>query len=376
LRDLFVTHFTPVLRSGGQVGTYGVVRALALLGPVDLLYIAHGAPEPSPEYTSMEGLTLHEVRPSRGIRRALRYVQARASGVPDGWARGVSPELIAEAARFARVPGRGRVIADGPVAAAALSGLMRKRPVIYNGHDLESAFRHDVEGGGFAAQGRIVSFERRILENADESWMVSRPDVEGARSLVPTAKVRFLPPAVDVSAIRPVADPPDRQEMMFVADFRWPPNRSGLTFLLDEVLPQVWRELPEARLKVVGRGLDAPPSADPRVDVCGFVEDLPAAYRSTDGIVVPLLEGGGAPIKFIEAMAYGMRIVATPKAAAPLEALPGEHYLEGADGPAFAAAMVTVLRGEAPDLGPAARALAERTYSIESVAARIAPEVA
>ena len=55
---------------------------------------------------------------------------------------------------------------------------------------------------------------------------------------------------------------------------------------------------------------------------------------------MPLLTGGGSPLKFVEALAYGLPVVATPHAAAGLEAArAGEHYRE-ADGPeAFADAL-------------------------------------
>ncbi len=43
---------------------------------------------------------------------------------------------------------------------------------------------------------------------------------------------------------------------MFVANFAYEPNRNGLRFLLDEVFPRVWKELPDARLALVGAGLE------------------------------------------------------------------------------------------------------------------------
>jgi polysaccharide biosynthesis protein PslH len=283
----------------------------------------------------------------------------------------VSPELIAAVAEAAEAPGRGRVIADGPVIAAALLGLARRRPLIYSGHDLESAFRAEVEGRGWRA---IERFERKVLQTFTESWMVSPPDVAGARRLAPGAEVRYVPPVVDVSRIRPV-ETKGRQRILYLASFRWEPNREGLRFMIHEVLPRLWDELPDARLTVVGPGLEEPPSDDPRVDAPGFVDDLAAAYGEADCVVVPLHSGGGAPLKFIEALAYGMPIVATPRAGRSLEITAGEHYLEAEDGPGFAAAIARVLRGEAPGLGAAARALAEQTYSIESVARRLAPDV-
>ena len=84
--------------------------------------------------------------------------------------------------------------------------------------------------------------------------------------------------------------------------------------------------------------------------------------------MVPLLTGGGSPLKFVEALAYGLPVVATPHAAAGLEAArAGEHYLE-ADGPeAFADALADILEHGAPDLASRGRALAESNYSIEAL---------
>jgi len=51
-------------------------------------------------------------------------------------------------------PTGGRVIADGPVAATALAPLARRRPVIYNAHNLESGFRHDLDDRGLGSHAR------------------------------------------------------------------------------------------------------------------------------------------------------------------------------------------------------------------------------
>jgi glycosyltransferase involved in cell wall biosynthesis len=138
------------------------------------------------------------------------------------------------------------------------------------------------------------------------------------------------------------------------------------------VLPRVWNVVPEFRLAVVGRGLNPPPSADARVVFTGFVSDLAAAYASAGLAVVPLLTGGGSPLKFVEALAYGLPVVATPRAAAGLEVKAGEHYFEGGGAESFAAAMVAALdRSRARHVAAAGRALVEREYSIESLARKL-----
>jgi glycosyltransferase involved in cell wall biosynthesis len=373
VRDLLVTTHTPVLRSGQAVRTYGVARALAANRELTLLYVRFGAPEPDAAFRAIAGMELREVLPSRGLRRLLAYARARASLMPDGFARGVSAELAREAGRLAGDPDRGRVIADGPIAAAALKGLARARPVIYNAHNLESGFRGELDEGRARGTRGLRRFERGLLARAAESWMVSDADLAAARELCPDAHLRYVPNVVDVSAIAPVTPAVQERRVIFVANFAYEPNRTGLRFLLDHVFPRVWGELPDTQLLLVGGGLQDPPSRDPRVHAAGFVEDLAEAYGRASCAVVPLLQGGGTPLKFVEALAYGLPVVATRRAAAGLAVRDGEHCLlaEGEQG--FAAALLGVLREGAPELARRGRELARERYSIEALSGLLAP---
>jgi glycosyltransferase involved in cell wall biosynthesis len=383
VRDLLVTTHTPVLGSGRALRTYGVARALAAHGCLDLLYVRFEAPEPDAAFRAIPRIELHEVIPSRGARRLLAYGSARLAGVPGELARGVSPELAAEVARLARAPDRGRVIADGPVAAAALARLTRKRPVIYNAHNFESGFRHELDGArGIAGARALRAFERGLLEHASESWMASEADVAAARELCPAAQLRYVPNVVDVAAIAPVQPLREERRAIFVANFAYEPNRNGLRFLLEEVLPLVWAELPDAKLALVGGGLEGSPTTrtvqspalpdDPRVEALGFVEDLRTVYARACCAVVPLLQGGGTPLKLIEALAYGLPVLATTRAVAGLEVRVGEHCLLADGGAQFAAALVRLMRDGAGELGCRGRKLAAERYSIEALSELVA----
>jgi glycosyltransferase involved in cell wall biosynthesis len=211
-----------------------------------------------------------------------------------------------------------------------------------------------------------------VLARAAEAWMVSEADAAAARELCPGVRLKLVPNVVDVAAIEPVVPDVAAQRALFVGNFSYEPNRNGLRFLLDEVLPRVWAQLPEARLRLVGAGLEQPPSDDPRVEALGFVDDLADAYAGVSAAVVPLLQGGGTPLKFVEALAYGLPIVATPRAAAGLAVRDGEHCLlaEGAD--AYADALARVLRDGAPGLGERGRALAAERYSVEALTSLVA----
>jgi polysaccharide biosynthesis protein PslH len=366
-RDLLVTTHTPTLGSGRAMRTYGIARALARSGELTILYARFGAQEPDETYTSMPSAELNEVVPSRGVRRLASYVRARLAGVPRDFAKGASPELAREAQRLARTVDADRVIADGPVAAAALRSLSRERPVIYNAHNLESSFRHELSDDR-GLRG-LRSFERRLLERASESWMVSEADIQAARELCPSARLRLVPNVIDVAAIEPVGATTE-QQAIFVADFSYEPNRDALRFLLDEVMPSVWGRLPEARLTLAGRGLgEEQPSRDPRVRALGFVDDLAGAYAQARCAVVPLRHGGGSPLKLVEALAYGLPVVATPRAVAGLELQDGIDCLIAEGASSFADALVRVLSDGAPEIANAGRRVAEERYSVQALAA-------
>jgi hypothetical protein len=365
MSTLVLTGFTPTRATGTGVRTFGVVAALARLGPVDLAYRPVGAPEPDPAYAALDRVSLHALPAGRGPRRALAYATARARGVPHDLARGAAPELVS-AARAARPTTR--VVADGPTVAAALLGVATRRPVVYCAHNLESAFRPGLEGER-AHGAALARFERRVLGTMWESWMVSRADAAGARALCPGARVRLVPNVVDVRAIHPVPPAAGSRRIVLLGDQTYAPNRSAAAFLRDEAMPRLWRTIPDARLTIAGRGGEAlPRGADDRVEVLGFVDDLRALYASAAAVAVPLLEGGGSPLKFVEALAYGVPVVATPTAARGLDVVPGEHFVEASDAEGFAAALAGVLcGGGGGNLAARGRALVEQRYSIEAL---------
>jgi glycosyltransferase involved in cell wall biosynthesis len=374
-RDLYISTYAPVLGSGRALRTYTCIRALAMLGPVDLAYVAFEGDTPSREYQSINGLTLHEIKSSRGARRAGVYLSKRLQGIPSICCRGTSPEVIDHATRMAAAPDRGRVIVGDLNAATALMPLARRRPVIYNAHNIESEYVRSDDDQHARHRAAMRRYERRLLARAAESWMVSRADLASAQALVPSARLRYAPNVVDVTAIvAPKRDDSNEagHELLMVGDFSYRPNRSGLDWLIRQILPLVLRELPDARLTLAGRGLEDWSAPLPQIRVAGFVPSLDPLYAEADCVVVPLTEGAGTPLKFIEAMAYAMPIVATPLAARGLEALAGVHYREGADAISFAAGVVDVLRHGAAPMASAARELAEREYSIEALAERLA----
>jgi glycosyltransferase involved in cell wall biosynthesis len=374
--DVLVSPFTPTVDRGRSMRTYGVVAALARHRNVEVLFKPFGDEQPAARYEQL-GIALRPVKTSRGPRRAWLFARARLDRVPLADARGLAPELGRAAARMSasRVEAErvGRMIADGPAAAALLQRY--RVDFVYLAHNFESAlrptlpeFQHE-----YGSTRTLRRFEASVLSGARESWMPSHRDMELARELAPQAELRYVPNVVDVAAITP-AVPGDRPpRALFVGSFSYPPNVHALGFLVDEVMPRVWSTLPEAELIVVGHDLELPDGTDPRVRGLGYVPRIDDAYDEAAAVVVPLLEGGGSPLKFVEAMAHGLPVVATDRAAAGLEVQDGVHYRRGEGAEGFAQALVEVLRDGSWEIAAAGRRLAERAYSIETLAAILRP---
>ncbi|MGO9890677.1 MAG: glycosyltransferase [Solirubrobacteraceae bacterium] len=365
MNDLLVTSITPTLGSGTGLRTYGVTAALARHHAVEVAYVIWGGGRPAAEYARLGDVTLRALHASRGPRRGVECLRARARGAPPHLARGVSPELAA-AGRAA--PPDVRVIADGPVVAAALLPVARTREVVYLAHNLESSgFR------GKANVSGLVQFERRVLQTFSEAWMATRADEQGARALAgEQIATRYVPNVLDTAAIEPVA-PAGARRLLFIGDFTYAPNREALEFLAGSVLPEVWQRMPDVRLRAVGRGLPAV-ARDSRIETPGFVEELGDAYRAADIVVVPLLRGGGSPLKFVEGLAYGLPVVATAHAAALIEDGVADRDFLAVDGAAdFAGAIEALLAdpGRAAAIGAAGRQLAVRGHSVDALATLI-----
>ncbi|HVT16739.1 MAG TPA: glycosyltransferase family 4 protein [Thermoanaerobaculia bacterium] len=213
---------------------------------------------------------------------------------------------------------------------------------------------------------KVRCFERSTLPRFDRIYGIT-PVEAGRLAEVVGKPVEVLSHIVCTEAFTPPAEEPREPAVLFVGNFAHRPNLHGLAWFVDRVWPAIAGAVPDARLDVVGPGLEGLPPRRlerPRVRLHGHVEDLPARYRAATVFVNPILSGGGMRGKVLEAFASGRPVVSTPLGMEGIGAKAGTHHLV-ADGPAdFGQAVTTYLRN--PDLGKAhgtaARELAVRLY--------------
>ena len=140
---------------------------------------------------------------------------------------------------------------------------------------------------------------------------------------------------------------PQQGSLVFSGALTYFPNRDGVAFFLEEVMPLISRSAPEANLTVLGDadGFDsAARQATGRVNFSGHCWDVRPSVQKAWATVVPLRHGSGTRVKILESMALGTPVISTSKGAEGLEVTPEEDILI-ADGPGeFAAQTLRLLR--------------------------------
>jgi glycosyltransferase involved in cell wall biosynthesis len=129
------------------------------------------------------------------------------------------------------------------------------------------------------------------------------------------------------------------------------PNEDGMAWFVDEILPAIRKEVPDATLTIVGRRPSAKVKAlaegRPYVSITGTVPDVRPFLEGSSVVVVPLRIGGGTRIKIYEAMGMERAVVSTTIGAEGLDVRNGEHILLADDPQSFAQSVISLLRDPA-----------------------------
>jgi glycosyltransferase involved in cell wall biosynthesis len=160
--------------------------------------------------------------------------------------------------------------------------------------------------------------------------------------------VRTLPNGVDSDYFVPADTPAETPTVVLSGKMSYHANVTAALTLVDEIMPQVWRERPEVQVVIAG---SAPtPSVRqlavrhaPRVRVTGYVPDLRPHLQAAAAAAAPIPYGAGIQNKVLEAMACGVPVVASPQASSALQAKPGTELWVAGEPAEFARALLRLL---------------------------------
>ncbi len=225
-----------------------------------------------------------------------------------------------------------------------------------------------------AAFGRLLAcFGREFawlsLASAVEARAVAAR--HGARTVV-------IPNAVEVQADQQRARATSSEPvLLFVGNLTYGPNVEAAEILARELVPRVRAQGFAARAELIGAYSPAGPIGElgglAWTDVRGQLPDLADAYGRASIAVVPLRHAAGTRIKLLEAFAHRVPVVATPAAAAGIDAVHGRELLLAENVEDLAAAIVRLLGDPAlaDELTDAAAKLVLSTYAKSVVERRL-----
>jgi len=197
----------------------------------------------------------------------------------------------------------------------------------YYGHDLH--FRrmireNEVKGreGYDDDARRMEEQERAIWRQVDLVLYPSRDETDDVKDMEPAAHVRAVSPYA-FDSFRTDAVPLGRKDVLFVAGFGHPPNVDAAFWLVNEIMPLVWKTHRDAVVHLVGANPTQEVQAlhTENVRVTGYVDDetLHSYYMQSRLAVVPLRYGAGIKNKVVEALQQGLPLVTTTTGAQGLD---------------------------------------------------------
>ncbi|MCW5769989.1 MAG: glycosyltransferase [Rhodospirillaceae bacterium] len=223
--------------------------------------------------------------------------------------------------------------------------------------------------------------ERQIAVVADRVWACSPQEATRFRKVAGAASIRVVPNGIprpdrlpkDLAPLRQSAD--GTVHLAMIGHLGYGPNVAAARWFIQRVLPALRRHL-DARLVLAGRA--------PGPDIIAFaaashVQLVPDPERTEDVLqaadiaILPLRLGGGTRIKAIEAMAWGIPIVATRFAVEGLGLVDGVHFRAAETARDFVGAVTALARDpeERLRLRAAARAHCMANFGPGAIAAAV-----
>jgi glycosyltransferase involved in cell wall biosynthesis len=214
-------------------------------------------------------------------------------------------------------------------------------PRILVDYDPPSAWARDLLRGTkglrrLARRAEVAAWQRyehATRPHFDAIVVFAERDLAAVEPTAGAAALVRIPLAVEVPS-RPLdpwgSDPPT---ILFIGGFAHPPNVDAALWLGRTVFPRVLERVGEARLDIVGHkpGDEIRALAGDAVSVHASVPDVSPYLDRAAVVVAPIRLGGSMRMKVLEALAAGKALVATPRAAEGVEAVPGEHFVLAAD---------------------------------------------
>jgi glycosyltransferase involved in cell wall biosynthesis len=348
------------VQSGGNIRTYHIARALASRHELTFYSYYGGHRDEAYEgelRSHLPGAVAvctgkHELS---GVARGLDYLVHLAAEPPYAVSRFASFKVQDELRRWFKERRFDIAVCDFLDAAINFPGRLAIPSVLFQ-HNVESEIwrrhadttSHPAKKAMYQMEFRkMLRYEHVTVRKFHHVIAVSENDRSLMTRWVDGSRVTVVPTGVDLEQYRPSTDAKDPAPVVtFVGAMDWEPNVDGVEYFCSQIWPAIQAEVPEAKLRLVGRNPDRRVQkwACNSIEVTGRVPSVVEHLHQSAVVVVPLRIGGGTRLKIYEAMATGKAVVSTTVGAEGLDVRNGKDIVFADDANAFAQAVILLLR--------------------------------
>lgn len=190
----------------------------------------------------------------------------------------------------------------------------------------------------------------------------------------PCKNSTFLPNITTIDKEIPDISESTPYHVLFVGWLDFLPNKIGIQYFVNNVFPIVKNALPKVVLRIAGKTGDAnlleALNSIEGVEALGFVDDISEEYSNCRVVIIPVYQGSGTSVKFVEAAAMNRPIVSTPEGRRGYESVFSKdvHYMEASDENDFASKIITLLQSveKSVNMARASYAIGKQFFSKDS----------
>jgi glycosyltransferase involved in cell wall biosynthesis len=154
-----------------------------------------------------------------------------------------------------------------------------------------------------------------------------------------------LPNGVDLKFFNYTGVTSKSCDVLFVGNMNYAPNVDAAVFLVNKVMPYVWKVFPDIKVRLAGAQPHRKVSAlaSNRVAVTGWVNDIREEYKSARVFIAPMISGTGLQNKLLEAMAMKVPCISTSISGDPFGANAVDALLIGDSAEALSEHIISLL---------------------------------
>lgn len=168
---------------------------------------------------------------------------------------------------------------------------------------------------------RVLKVEKQCIQNYDLVTMISDIDKKELNKIFNAENVSIIKNAVsnNISELNIKHNP---FELCFLGELSYIQNHEAAMYIVKNIMPAINKINPNISIKIIGRN----PKMEllkiaknyPNIKLTGFVENLGEELKTANAMICPIKISSGLQNKVIEAMSYGVPVIATKQVAEPI----------------------------------------------------------